>query len=415
MSLIDNTTAQWTATTPIGNNNHYLNNNFSTAGNPLAGAIDGGPVEYRASDGAVINSYNNGADGAKSALELGSYIFFTGDDTQGIRRIDNDWSSNVTTYQATAKQTESITTDGTYLYGNDDVNRDRIIKWSVTNNPTDFSLTQQWAEDVVTGGRFRGISYFDHGSGDDYIYASDGGASGASDKIWAFDADTGSATAVNFGGTDITVPGTDLVYQAIAHEYDGRKTLIAVTTNELHIWDMDTPTTVTALTPTETYTRGAGSNQLLSNSPSALSGDFHGAGAKNDQFFLLHGTQVSAYQLAQTPDIALSSPTFTTGGTYTAADIVANSFELFYSTDTTFGNADDTSLGTQVVVTSGNTLAFTGLSQTINSGSTGTLFLVADIATGATTGNIAAKGRVRTFSIAIRAYCLLPQTITSLS
>ncbi|MDB9518461.1 hypothetical protein PN466_16070 [Roseofilum reptotaenium CS-1145] len=28
---------------------------------------------------------------------------------------------------------------------------------------------------------------------------------------------------------------------------------------------------------------------------------------------------------------------------------------------------------------------------------------------------IAEKGRVRTFSIAIRAYCLLPQTITSLS
>ncbi|MDB9519100.1 Calx-beta domain-containing protein [Roseofilum reptotaenium CS-1145] len=429
MSLIDNITAQWTATTPFGNNNHYLNNNFSAAGNPLAGAIDGGPVEYNASNGTVVDRYNTFGDGAKSALELGSYIFFTGDDAQGIRRIDNDWTLPLTSYQATTEQTESITTDGTYIYGNDDVNRDRIIKWSVTSNPTDFSLTQQWAQDVGTGGRFRGISYFDHSAaaGDEYIYASDGGGDGGfAERIWAFNADSGTHTAVNFGGTDITVPGTspgtsspDRVYQAIVHEYDGRKTLIAVTLNAVHVWDMDSPTTVTAATPTETYTLGTGSNQLLNNSSTALGGDFYGAGARNDQLFLLHGTQVSAYQLAQIPDIALSSPTFaasnvlpgttnhplyqldlavttantqltgatfTTGGSYVAADIVPNSFELFYSTDTTF-DAGDTSLGTQAVVTSGNTLAFTGLSQTINSGNTGTLFLVADIATGATTGN----------------------------
>ncbi|MBP0015243.1 MAG: hypothetical protein J7545_00090 [Roseofilum sp. SBFL] len=195
MSLINNTTAQWTANTPFGNNNHYLNNNFSTAGNPLAGAIDGGPVEYNASNRTVVNSYSNGADGAKSALEFGSYIFFAGDDTQGIRRIDHDWASNLTGYQATAEQTESITTDGTYIYGNDDGNRDQIIKWSVTNNATSFTLTQQWARDVGTGGRFRGISYFDHGSGDGYIYASDGGNT-TGDNIFAFNADTGISTPV---------------------------------------------------------------------------------------------------------------------------------------------------------------------------------------------------------------------------
>ncbi|MDJ1173777.1 Ig-like domain-containing protein [Roseofilum capinflatum] len=419
MSLIDNTTAQWMTNSPIGNNNHYLNNNFSTAGNPLAGTIDGGPVEYQASTGTVVNNFNNGADGAKSALEFGSYIFFTGDDTQGIRRIDNDWSSNLTGYQATVPKTESITTDGTYIYGNNDVTRDQIVQWSVTNNPTNFTLTQQWAQDVGTGGRFRGISYFDHGSGNNYIYASDGGASGTGDKIWAFDADTGNAIAVSSGGTDITVPGTDLVYQAIAHEYDGRTTLIALTTNELHVWDMDSPTTVTSATPTETYTIAAGPNQLLDNGGGALGGPFLGASARGSQLFLGNGSQVLAYQLAQTPNIALSSPTFspanvlpgttnhplyqldlavttanaqltgatfTTGGTYAPTDITANSFELFYSTDTTF-DAGDTSLGTQAVVTSGNTLAFTGLSQTINSGNTGTLFLVADIATGATAGN----------------------------
>ncbi|MDJ1169904.1 Ig-like domain-containing protein [Roseofilum sp. BLCC_M154] len=306
MSLIDNTTAQWTVNTPIGNNNHYLNNNFSAAGNPLAGTIDGGPVEYRAADGTVVNSYNNNIptllDGAKSALEFGSYIFFTGDNAQGIRRIDNDWSSNVTGYQATAEQTESITTDGTYIYGNNDVNRDQIIQWSVTNNPGDFSLTQQWAQDVGTGGRFRGISYFDHGSGNDYIYASDGGASGTGDKIWAFDADTGNATAVNFNGTDITVPGTDLVYQAIVHEVGGRKLLMAATTSELHVWDMLSPTTTISATPTETYTiAGPNPNQLRDSSANPLGAGFLGASATGSQLFLGHGSQVLAYELAATP------------------------------------------------------------------------------------------------------------------
>jgi len=300
MSLIDNTTAQWTANTPFGNNNHYLNNNFSTAGNPLAGAIDGGPVEYNASNGTVVNSYSNGADGAKSALEFGSYIFFAGDNTQGIRRIDNDWASNLTTYQATVEQTESITTDGTSIYGNDDVTRDQIIKWSVTNNPTSFSLTQQWAEDVATGGRFRGISYFDHGSGDDYIYASDGGNT-TGDNIFAFDADTGAATAVSFNGTAITVPGTDLVYQAIIHEVGGRKLLMAATTSELHVWDMLSPTTTISATPTETYTIAAGTNQLFNNIGGALGGQFLGASARGSQLFLGNGSQVLAYELAATP------------------------------------------------------------------------------------------------------------------
>jgi len=303
-ALIDNTTAQWTVTTSLGNNNHYLNNNFSAAGNPLTGTIDGGPIEYRASDGAVVNSYSNGPDGAKSALELGSYIFFTGDDAQGIRRIDNNWSSNLTTYQATGEQTESITTDGTFIYGNDDVNRDRIIKWSVNNSVSSFSLTQEWQRDVGTNGRFRGISYFDHSAatGDEYIYASDGGQAGFADKIWAFDADNGAPTAVNFGGTDITVPGNEAVYQAIVHEVGGRTLLMAVTTNNLYVWDMDSPTTTISTTPTETYSLSGGSGQLLDNGGSALSGEnFYGAGAKGSELFLLHGSRVSAYQLSATP------------------------------------------------------------------------------------------------------------------
>lgn len=302
LALIDNTTAQWTETTLFSSANYYLNNNFSAAGNPMFGAIDRGPHEYNASNGTLVNSYDNGADGAKSALEQGSYIFFAGDDGQGIRRIDNDWSSNLTGYQATVEKTESITTDGTNIYGNDDVNRDRIIKWSVTNNASSFTLNEVWARDVGSGGRFRGISYFDHSAaaGDEYIYASDGGQAGFADRIWALDTTFGADVSVKSNGTDITVPGTEAVYQAIVHEVGSRKLLMAVTTNNLYVWDMASPTTTLSTTPTETYTLSASSGQLLDNGGGALSGQFYGAGARGNQLFLLHGSQVSAYQLSAT-------------------------------------------------------------------------------------------------------------------
>ncbi|MDY6939154.1 MAG: calcium-binding protein [Cyanobacteriota bacterium] len=87
-----------------------------------------------------------------------------------------------------------------------------------------------------------------------------------------------------------------------------------------------------------------------------------------------------------TADAELTEATFTTGGTYQTADLVANSFELFYSTDPIF-DAGDISLGTQAVVDSGDLLTFTGLSQTIDSDTTGTLFLVADVVAEATPGN----------------------------
>ena len=95
------------------------------------------------------------------------------------------------------------------------------------------------------------------------------------------------------------------------------------------------------------------------------------------------------YQLdlaVTTADAELTSATFTTGGTYIPADLAIDSFELFYSIDPIF-DAGDTSLGTQAIVASGNNLNFTGLSQTINRDTTGTLFLVADIAAVATADN----------------------------
>ena len=95
------------------------------------------------------------------------------------------------------------------------------------------------------------------------------------------------------------------------------------------------------------------------------------------------------YQLdlaVTTADAELVEATFTTGGTYIPADLAIDSFELFYSIDPIF-DASDTSLASQAIVASGNNLTFNGLSQTISRDTTGTLFLVADIAAVATADN----------------------------
>ncbi|MEG5206488.1 DUF4347 domain-containing protein, partial [Microcoleus sp. AT13-A6] len=79
----------------------------------------------------------------------------------------------------------------------------------------------------------------------------------------------------------------------------------------------------------------------------------------------------------------LTGVTLTPSGTYTPADIA--NFKLIYSTDNVL-DAGDTTLSTQPPVASGSPLNFTGLTQTINTGTPGYLFLTSDIATGATEG-----------------------------
>ncbi|MGB3266797.1 MAG: DUF4347 domain-containing protein, partial [Microcoleus sp.] len=78
--------------------------------------------------------------------------------------------------------------------------------------------------------------------------------------------------------------------------------------------------------------------------------------------------------------------TIPTGGTYQTTDIASNGFKLWYSPDAIFGNADDVQLQALAPVASGSNLVFSGLSQSINNGTTGHLFFSADIATAATEG-----------------------------
>jgi hypothetical protein len=81
----------------------------------------------------------------------------------------------------------------------------------------------------------------------------------------------------------------------------------------------------------------------------------------------------------------LNSLTVTTGGNYQTGDLTASSFKLWYNTSNTFGTAAQ--IGTsQAIVASGNNVTFSGLTQSISSGTTGYVWVTVDVSSGATAG-----------------------------
>lgn len=94
---------------------------------------------------------------------------------------------------------------------------------------------------------------------------------------------------------------------------------------------------------------------------------------------------ITAFAIAAASgDAQLSSVTFTTAGTYTTADV--SNFKLWYHTSNSLASA--TQIGSTISAShgSGQTLTFSGLSQTIASGATRYFWITADIAPGATIG-----------------------------
>lgn len=97
---------------------------------------------------------------------------------------------------------------------------------------------------------------------------------------------------------------------------------------------------------------------------------------------ILSSFQVTVANAAAT----LNAASFTTSGNYQAADIAASGFTLWYSATNTFGSA--TALGTlsSAAAGSGETLNFTGLTQSIPVG-VGYFWVTANVASGATINN----------------------------
>jgi probable HAF family extracellular repeat protein len=297
-----------------GGNFYYLNNNFSSAGNPLVGAISaipgygGGPVELSASGNTPVRFFNNGDDGAKSAVQIGGYIYFAGDDRQGIRRINaSTWSGATPGYEplSTATQSESITTDGTRLIGNNDIQRGRVHAWDVSNTASSFSLSPAWTS-VDFGGRIRGLSVIQFpGETVKRIYLSNAGAAGGPRGVFWLYSGSGYAEPIQVkdGRGNLSVPGTEAVYQVtpVISASQKDRLLLVATASKLYLWTMSGPDQVNSAAPVAVYsagTAGPGEIQLRAPDGTPLPAGIYGVSARGGHVHLLAGDRMVRFTLA---------------------------------------------------------------------------------------------------------------------
>lgn len=294
-----------------GGSLYYLNNNFSRRGDPLVGAIaaasgwNGGPLEYNYAGGAVQNSFLQVTDGAKSVAEIGSYVFYTGDDGQGLRRLNSNWTNQVPAsgYEilSASYKIESIATDGTALFGNSDLNRGRVYGWNVTNTSSSFSLSEKWTSSDL-GGRVRGLTVFRFpGQAAPSIYVSNGGDANGPRGVWAINSAAGTAAPVlTASGAALAVPGGEAVYQVCPLINGGERLLFISTSSKLYVWSMQAFDRVASATPLAVYSTGtpaAGEIALLAPDGSPMPAGIYGVGMDANRLFLIGGSQLYRFDL----------------------------------------------------------------------------------------------------------------------
>ena len=220
---------KWTVVPTPGSSVYYLNNNLDQ-GAVLAGQISYG-VRQVNSEGTELHSLSI-ANASKSAVRLGSYYYITGADGQGIGRLDatgaEAWNaSSWVDFVNPGPGSESIVTDGTLLFANDDNDRDRIHAYSVSKSDDSFALTEEWSVDLgTTNGRVRGLTY-DAGSG--FLYMSTGGVGAANTDLYAIDVSTQA-----FYNIGTHVEGA-VTYQALRY---GDQLLVVGQSDMLTVYDM---------------------------------------------------------------------------------------------------------------------------------------------------------------------------------
>ena len=202
------------------------------------GQLNYGPLAY--SSVQTAGTANTGgyyivdeSAGCKASVPIGDYIFWSSNrggssSTFGISRVNSDWTNNVGKEDPDGIYPEAITTDGTYLFTNDDESQNTIHKYSITNAADSFTLTSEFATTVTGAGRFRAISYYD-GS----IYAVD---YGVGKGLYAIDAATGGYTALG-------VHSGSGAYQAV--RYNDQLLVVGLDGN-LTVYDFLTDTTLGA-------------------------------------------------------------------------------------------------------------------------------------------------------------------------
>lgn len=181
------------------------------------GQIKNGPFAVNRS-GQIVHTLGPSNAWSKCSLPIGNYIFFGGDNGQGIYRVDADWTTDPTgPVNPGGTSPEAFATDGTYLYANDDTDQGVLHKYAIDNPVGSFTLTEVLA--ATTGlTRIRGFS---HHKGK--LYAAD--ASGT--QVVEVDTTTGSVSNL------FTLPGSS--YQVVR---SGDR-MFAIGSTYLRVYDTD--------------------------------------------------------------------------------------------------------------------------------------------------------------------------------
>ena len=251
-----------------GSSVYYSDNNLSANGNFLMGVIGLGPIEISHADGSVVNSFTPSGHTSKGAIQLGKYIFYSHQDGGGIARLDaGTWSNptalvNPTNAVGDGSKCESIATDGTLVFGNDDNAQTNLHAWVINNSASSFEALHQWTVSIPGTATAR-IRAFSYASG--YIYVCGNGNGNASDRdVYAIN--VADQTVTDMG---VDVPGTDKGYGTIR----SGNLLITLTRSAIYVWDL---TSATAADPAsiDTYTSaqlsGGASMYSLSHSDERL-------------------------------------------------------------------------------------------------------------------------------------------------
>jgi hypothetical protein len=143
-------------------------------------------------------------------------------------------------------------------------------------------------------------------------------------------------------------------------------------TAEAPIVDATTSGNITVSSPTPSIN--------LADNGSQVSASSVAAGSTN---VILHQSSLAV----TTANASLTGVSFTTAGTYAAADV--SNFKVWYSADNSFATTgDNTQLGSTITTSLGSgAKSVSSLSQAINSGSSGYIFITTDISASPTGGN----------------------------
>ena len=177
----------------------------------------------------------------------------------------------------------------------------------------------------------------------------------------------GGGAAFVSGYEDLTVSGTSQIVTGL--EQDTKYYYRVRAVNDSCVSEYSGTQDVTTMTATPDIALGNNGTQVAAAEV--------GAGTTAH---VLHKSQLAV----TTAKAVLTGVSFTSAGTYAATDI--SNFKVWYSADNTLDTGSDTPLGTISTSLGTGSHSLSSLSQTINAGNTGYIFITADIAASPTGG-----------------------------